>query len=304
MKHFLFQLIFIIFIPTVCAFGICEYIIRSVPNDYSYKHDWMIEHHNDIKILTLGSSHGYYGIQPTLFSKSAFNLAFVSQSLKWDKFLYEKYVTNCDSLEFIILPISYFSLQSNLEKSVEWWRIKGYCIYMDCNDYILKPKYNFEITSKEKIAQLKDVFLHKHSYMTCDTLGYGVNYKKEYRPKNWQSTGLSACIRHTKNKNENIEENLQYLEFIIQECQKRNVKVILLTTPTFHTYYDILDIDQCIVREEICNKLVSKYSHVNFLDWLKHEQFNEEDFYDADHLNEIGAEKLTRMLDDYIMNWE
>lgn len=303
MKLFLSQVILIIFLPVACILGVCEYVLRSVPNDYSYKHHWMMKNKNNVKILSLGSSHGYYGIQPKLFSKSAFNMAFVSQSLKYDKFLYEQYATNCDSLEYIILPISYFSLRSNLDKSQESWRIKGYCIYMGCNYHGANPIHNLEIMTKNKLLHMKDAFLQQLDYRTCDSLGFCLNYKKEYRAQDWQSTGLTACTRHSKEKKENIEANLQDLEWIIQDCQKRKVKVILLTTPTFHTYYDVLNQDQVIEREEICKGLVEKYDHVTFLDWLKHEQFDEDDFFDADHLNEYGAAKLTKMLDEYIMNW-
>lgn len=304
MKHFLSQVILFIFLPMACVLGVCEYILRSVPNDHIYKHQFMITNQKNIKILSFGSSHGYYGIQPKFFSKAAFNMAFVSQSLKYDKFLYEKYATNCDSLECIILPISYFSLRSNLEKSQESWRIKGYCVYMGCNYHGINPIYNLEIMTKSKLLHIKDALLQQLNYRTCDTLGFCLNYKKEYRAQDWQSTGLTACTRHSKGKKENIETNLQYLEWIIQDCQKRNIKVILLTTPTFHTYYDVLNQEQVTEREEICNNLVKKYSNVTFLDWLKHEQFNEDDFFDADHLNEYGAEKLTRMLDQYVMNWQ
>ena len=303
MKRFLIQVIFIVVLPLISVLGLCEYVLRIVPNDYSYKHQWMTEHPDDIKILTFGSSHGYYGLRPDFFLKTAFNLAFVSQSIKYDKFLYEKYATNCDSLECIILPISYFSLRSNLETSQESWRIKGYCIYMGCNYHGINPIYNLEILTKSKLLHMKDALLQQLNYRTCDTLGFCLNYKKEYRAQNWQSTGLTACTRHSKGKKENLETNLQDLEWIIQDCQKRDIKVILLTTPTFHTYYDVLNQDLVIEREKICNSLVQKYNHVIFLDWLKHEQFNEDDFFDADHLNEFGAEKLTKMLDEYILSW-
>ena len=304
MKHFLFQVILFIFLPMACTLGVCEYILRSVPNDHIYKHQFMITNQKNIKILSFGSSHGYYGIQPKFFSKAAFNMAFVSQSLKYDKFLYEKYATNCDSLECIILPISYFSLRSNLEKSQESWRIKGYCVYMGCNYHGINPIYNLEIMTKSKLLHIKDALLQQLNYRTCDTLGFCLNYKKEYRAQDWQSTGLTACARHSKGKKENVETNFQDLEWIIQDCQKRNIKVILLTTPTFHTYYDVVNQDQVIEREEICNSLVQKYNHVIFLDWLRHEQFNEDDFFDADHLNEYGAEKLTKMLDEFIMQMD
>ena len=300
MKRFLIQVILIVALPVICILGACEYALRMAPNDHSYKHQWMTSHQNDIKILALGSSHSYYGIRPEFFSKTAFNLAFVSQSIKYDKFLYEKYATRCDSLESIILPISYFSLRSNLEESQEWWRIKGYCIYMDCDYHEGNPTYNLEITSKNKIYQLKEAFLQTLNLRTCDSLGFCTNYKKEYRAQDWKSTGETACIRHSKGKKERVKTNVEYLESIIQDCEKRNIRVILLTTPTYCTYYTKLNQEQVLEREDICKSLAIQYSNVVFLDWLKHEDFTEDDFFDADHLNEYGAEKLTILLDQYI----
>ena len=300
MKRFLIQVIFIIALPMICLMGTCEYALRIAPNDYSYKHQWMTNHTNDIKILTFGSSHSYYGIRPEFFSKTAFNLALVSQSIKYDKFLYEKYATRCDSLEYIILPISYFSLRGNLEKSQEWWRIKGYCIYMDCDYHKGNLTYNLEITSKNKIDQLKEAFFQTLNLRACDTLGFGINYKKANRAEDWDATGETACARHSKGSKERVKANLEYLEWIIQDCLKRNIRVILLTTPTYYTYYSKLNQEQDIEREETCKYLEGKYSNVVFLDWLKHKEFIEDDFFDADHLNECGAEKLTMLLDQYI----
>lgn len=304
MKRFLLQVIWIVLIPTICTLGVCEYALRSVPNDHSYKHQFMINNHNNIKILSFGSSHGYYGIRPEFFSKSAFNMAFVSQSLKYDRFLYEKYATICDSLEYVILPISYFTLRSNLEESSESWRIKGYCIYMECDFKGFNPMYNLEIMTKSKLLQIKDAFLQQLNYRTCDTLGFCLNYKKEYRAQDWQTSGLTACARHTKENKENLEKNHRDLEWIIKDCKKRNIKVILLTTPTFQTYYDLLNQEQVTEREEICKNFVNKYNNVIFLDYLKHEQFNEDDFFDADHLNEYGAEKLTKILNELVIQMD
>lgn len=304
MKRFLIQVIFVIALPIICILGACEYALRMAPNDYSYKHQLMSDHLNDIRILTFGSSHSYYGIRPEFFSKTAFNFAFVSQSIKYDKFLYEKYATRCDSLKYVILPISYFSLRSNLEESLEKWRIKGYCIYMDCDYHKTNPAYNLEITSKNKIFQLKDAFSQTLNLITCDSLGFCLNYKKENRVQDWKSTGETACVRHSKGEKENVQTNVEYLEWIIQDCEKRNIIVILLTTPTYHTYHSKLDSEMVLERENICKNLETQYTNVLFLDWLKHEDFTEDDFFDADHLNEYGAEKLTKMLDEYILQIE
>ena len=56
--------------------------------------------------------------------------------------------------------------------------------------------------------------------------------------------------------------------------------------------------------DEICYEFDNKHEHGVYLNWLKHNEFTEDDFFDADHLNEYGAEKLTKMLDEYIMSWQ
>lgn len=290
--------------PIIVLLFCVELKLRNTPNDYIYKHEWMNENSAKVKILNLGSSHGFSGIKPNLFSKYAFNLAFVSQDLKYDKFLYDTYAVQCDSLEYLILPISYMSQRTNMENSVENWRIKGYHIYMDCKFYRYGLFYNLELTSKDKLYSIFDMLLlHEVSFMNCDSLGWGTNYKLELRKDEWQKTGLAACQRHTIFSYEYIEDNKRYLKDIINDCAKRDIKVILLTTPTYKSYYELLDASQLTEMEEICIRFDEKYENVVYLNWLKHSDFTEDDFFDADHLNEYGAEKLTKMLDEYIMNW-
>lgn len=303
MKRFLIQILFIYVFPISIVFGYMELKLRDVPNDYKYKHEWMTKNSSRVQLLSLGSSHAYYGIKPECFSIPAYNLSFVSQSLKYDKYLYDTYAVLCDSLQYIIFPISYFSMRSDLETSIEGWRTKGYCIYMGCEFHKNEPFYNLEIMSKDKLLSITDVIFDETSFISCDSLGYGTSYKMENRNKDWHYTGVIASARHTYSSQKYVNENIQHIQGIIDDCGKRNIKVILLTTPTYHTYVELLDSAQLMEMEDVCNQFAEQYEHVVYLNWLKHESFTEDDFYDADHLNEYGAEKLTRMLDEYIMQW-
>ncbi|MBR0360960.1 MAG: hypothetical protein IIX35_01090, partial [Paraprevotella sp.] len=67
---------------------------------------------------------------------------------------------------------------------------------------------------------------------------------------------------------------------------------------------DNLDELQLHEMQDLCHNLTQKYDHIRYLNWLQHDSFTEDDFFDADHLNEYGAEKLNKMLDEYIINWE
>lgn len=303
MRRFLKQISLLVVLPIILILGTIEYTLRSVPNDYALKDECM-RNNTDVKILNFGSSHTYYGIRPQYFNAKAFNLACTSQSLKYDHYLYHKYVPLCDSLEYVILPTSYFSFRLNLDVGEESWRIKGYCIYMDCDYYAFDVSKNLEIASKDKLNSIFDVLFLGKTFLSCDSLGWGFNHSYKDRSEDWLDTGVTAAIRHTKNSKEMIVDNISYLENMIEDAKMRGIKVILLTTPTFYTYRDNLDELQLHEMQDLCHNLTQKYDHIRYLNWLQHDSFTEDDFFDADHLNEYGAEKLTKMLDEYIINWE
>ena len=75
--------------------------------------------------------------------------------------------------------------------------------------------------------------------------------------------------------------------------------MIVLTTPSYHTYWENLDQEQLDLFVEYCEYLEKQYDNVYYLNMLADERFQPDDFFDADHLNEYGAEKLSRILNDY-----
>lgn len=300
MKKFLLQITFLIFIPTILLVSICEWSMRCIPNDYSYKDEWMTKNASTIEILNFGSSHGFYGIRPEFFSRPAYNLAFVSQCIKYDYFLYNKYISYCDSLRYVILPVSYFSLRGQLESGIEDWRVKFYCIYMGCDYHKLEWKYNMEISDKAKLRDIIPSWIHNISYISCNERGWGMHVIN-HRDSTWYLQGPIAAKRHTTADTTHVIENIQRIESIIQDCQKRGIQVILLTTPTYHTYYDCLEKEEYTQMTATCAHLEQKYYNVIYLNWLKNKDFTEDDFFDADHLNKYGAKKLTIMLDSCII---
>jgi hypothetical protein len=160
-----------------------------------------------------------------------------------------------------------------------------------------------EITSKDKLKMLPEVLFGECDLKSCDEYGFGVSYKKEFRVDDWSSSGSVAAKRHTSTHIERVDTNLQYLLSIINSCKERGVNVLLLTTPVYYTYMEALDPVQLEEMISVCNRLDDNNEHVVYLNWLRHQAFTEDDFYDADHLNEYGAEKLTKMLDEYILSW-
>ena len=301
MKRFIIKTLLLL-LPLFIYAAIQEYVLRTVPNDYAYKNRWLTENSRNLKILTLGSSHGFFGIQPTEFTKSAFNAGHVSQSLLFDEYIFDKFFPHMDSLEYVILPISYFAIRGRgLQYGSENWRVKNYTIYYDCPYFKYQPQFALECYRFAPKEMLKAVFTDV-THRSCDSLGRGTDYTLESRSRDWSAAGPIAMKRHTKvnYSQSDVDKNLSHINHIVETCMNRDIKVILLTMPTYHTYYEVLDKDQLEQMISCCEAIAQNHKNVIYLNWLKHPSFDEHDFFDADHLNELGAIKLTTLLNQEI----
>ena len=129
MKKFLIRTICIIF-PLLLIIGIMEVVIRNIPNDYSIKNEVMSTRGKDFKIICLGNSQTYYGIDPQYFDLPAYNCAHVSQQLHVDNFIFNKFIDSLDSLDYVFLNISYFSHLQSFFDGQEAWRVKYYYLVL------------------------------------------------------------------------------------------------------------------------------------------------------------------------------
>ena len=302
MKRLIIRTVLLIMLPVLMGVAMCEHFLREIPNDYSYKNEWLSNNVASVRILSLGSSHGFFGIEPNCFSKKAFNAAHVSQSIKYDSFIFHKFASQMDSLEVLIIPISYSSLfEFGPENGIEDWRVKYYSIYYGCKYHRFEPKYNLETYDGLHLKNVVYSILGKANHRTCNDLGRGTIYKLESRAENWENTGGVAAKRHTRTKIDTriVAKNKNLIEEIVKKCAQKSVRVIILTTPTYYTYRENLNLGQLNLMVEYCDYIENQYDNVYYLNILSDERFQPDDFFDADHLNEFGAEKLSHLLNDY-----
>ncbi|MBQ5540938.1 MAG: DUF1574 family protein, partial [Bacteroidales bacterium] len=153
---------------------------------------------------------------------------------------------------------------------------------------------NFK-TAKAKIGKI----LHKGSN-DFDNFGWGTAYglsKKDMASWNNGSEADAAVKRHTAKNFDYVEKNYKCLKEIAEFCKSRNIKLVLVTTPCWHTYYDNLGQEQLSKVYELTQKLTDEYG-CQYFNYLKDNRFVAEDFYDSNHLSDVGAEKFTKMLKD------
>lgn len=206
-----------------------ELMIRTVPNDYQYKNDYLKKNGNQIEVLFLGSSHAYYGINPEYIELNSFNASEVSQSIKYDYLILDKYIDHLKELKVIFLDISYFSLFNNLEESVEPWRVKYYNLYYNLNSHPFSLKYNYEVLDSDIYNTIREIaafYIKNKSKIFCNRLGYGLSYKNQ-QDLNLDITGINAAKRHTKSDSNNFNYNVLLIKQMINLSKKHGVNEIV-----------------------------------------------------------------------------
>lgn len=312
MKKYLVEIIFYFLLPLAVILIVAEYSIRKIPNDYAYKSDWLTQNAQDIKILCLGPSSINYDINPLFFDAKGFNAAHVSQTIKYDHFILDKYISRMDSLRYLIIGIDYWSPYGSMEETAEWWRLKYYSIHYGCKYHKGEAKYNYELYFHKlenfKIALnglLTLLGLRNETHRTVNDLGWGENYTLSDRTTEWDN-GIPEALRHNRMLEESLhpnllEENRGYLADICRKSEQRGIQVLLVNTPLYKSYYDNLNPRFVKERKDFCDSFVSRFNNVEHLDFTNDSRFSADDFYDSNHLNEIGTKKFTRILNDIIL---
>ncbi len=302
MKKFIRYVSIFIF-PLLLILVICELLIREIPNDYIVKKKYLEKNVSDIKILCLGSSHGYYDLNPSYFKENCYNAAYVSQPVNYDYKIYQKYNQQLISLKWIILPVSYFTFFSKIETSPESWRIKDYSIYSGLNGRYGQFMH-YEMLTYGLSINLKRIFHYysdkANSDLTCSDLGFGIKFGT-IKKKNLDSTGYTAALRHTKSLDKAYYEyNKKIVEDLILLARGHGVKIIIFIPPAWHTYVENMDKNFLNMALNTVDAICRKYPNVICLNYLNDNSFQYADYYDADHLNIKGSIKLSTRIDSLI----
>jgi hypothetical protein len=300
MKQFI-QKTLLFLLPAIVLLYFFEMFLHFIPNDYKYKKEQLLKYSQEIKILVLGSSHAHYGINPSYFSMNGFNSSNISQSLDIDYKLLEEYGTELNQLEYVIIPISYFSLFSTLEQGSENWRIKNYALYYGLK-FSFSFKNYFELLNGTVLSSLSRVYYSirdKSKLVTVSDKGFGLNYNSTIK-NDLKTTGETAALRHTYFDIETFQHNKKVLANIIEWCNTKKVKLFFITLPAFYTYRNRLDNNQLNATVEYIDYIAKRNNNVYYYNFLNDAEFIEEDYFDADHLNEIGAKKLTKKINSIL----
>ena len=306
MKRFIIKIV-LLSIPILLLLIILELGLRMIPSDYKLQKKYLDAHSSEIETLILGSSQTFCGINPKYFVSKTYNAGYLVQTLDLDFLIINKYKDHFKSLKTIVLPISYFSLFSNLSFTHESWRIKKYLIYKDLSFH--EKLFSFELSNQDlkiSLKRLGEYYLYKENPLYSDSLGWGTTFKSELA-KDLLETGKSTALLHRFDLNrEDVQiatkENEMLLKQFMDWSVKKNIKIILITPPAYETYRNNLDTGQLSLTIETAKAIASRYNNCEYYNLIDDLKFTADDFYDANHLSEVGAKKLSNLISSIIEN--
>ena len=292
MKNFLLKIALFTLILCITILLI-EYLLRSTAFGHVYNKRYLDEYASSIEVFALGNSLIWSGIDPNFIPYNAFNAANNGQNYMLSLEILKMYWENLDNLELVIINIDH--------------------------DILIRPPiphYNYTIAYGFKSDRLQDYFIFSNLPLQRSVFRIIDYYflNKRFRHGEQQTLGnhLSDKIANINQvqrecSQENIYrvseqelniiyQNIDYLSNIAQLLMTRKIDLLLITTPMHPIRRDWTNPEYFNRVHATVDYLQSIYPNVYYIDFFYDTDFDENDFSDSHHINQFGAEKLSRKI--------
>jgi hypothetical protein len=301
--------VFLLFVVS-CLLIVAEVLARRIPNVYGHKSHELMTNNRHYKTLILGSSHTFIGINPKYLSDSSLNAANDSQDINYDRYILESNLNALNDLEVVIMPLSVFSLYSNLESGIESWRKYNYRHWFGYTGYPLKELFDirthsiiFYYPKKSKLVRDFYRYFAGEFQPSWSNTGWSTAYIKSATEQTLIKSGIEAAKRHqTATKID--EKSLNSLKEIVEICEKNNLRLLIVTLPAYETYRAKLEGERLDAIAKVANEYADSNDNIKYINYLSDDRFIKKDYHDADHLSGKGTQKFTRILNQEIEEWK
>ena len=260
---------------------------------------WRIK--DQLKLVSLGDSRGASGIRAEMFygeenrkTPVAYNLAISGGPLEFQEIVVDKYLTKMRNLEWVVYQMSPRAVNRYFEHSAD-------------RELLKSRGFAFDRKHAETLWQRSDE--HKKTVAEITSVPHVSEYWNE-RPWGWKFK--AEVWQHPKTKRfkqrwEISKKRWNRLTSMIAALKERDVKMLLYLSPLHPIMrgQPVVDDDgttQKGYRELVdeLKQLEGQFPNFVFVDLLEggNHDFLPEMFKDLDHLNALGATKLTQALEE------
>ena len=282
---------------------------RSVEERYDYDSIfsekmpvfWRIK--DQLKLVSLGDSRGEAGVRAEMFygaenqkTPVAYNLAISGGPLEFQEIVVDKYLLKMPNLEWVVYQMSPRAVNRHFEHSADRRLLKS-------------RGFAFDRKHAETLWQGSNGDGNKKTAAEIAAIPYVSEYWNE-RPWGWKfNTEVWDRPKTEKIRQrwEISEKRWNRLTSMIDALNERDVKVMLYLSPLHPVMRDQPVVDDDGTTQEGYRELVGQLKQLEaqfpnfvFVDLLQggNHDFLPEMFKDLDHLNALGATKLTQKLEE------
>lgn len=308
--------VFALAAPFLFFLGIFDYRLFQVRTTQMAAKRYLFQaRKREVKVLILGSSHSLRGILPSCLGQPAFNLSGASQTLYYDRALLNKCVRHMPSLELVILPVSFHSLEVQLDEGIDAWLCYYYFYewwlpHRDWHMALHVRNFSGYFLCGETLGY-QNMLLGKINDVTADFDSWGGWTNRPAEPEaSTDSTAVTrlrqsaqaALLRHRgEMRQEHLAENERILEDIAQQLARRGIGLALVTLPVSRFYAEGMDAATYQRMQETLTGICAK-NQLSYFNYAFDRRFSDQDFYDGDHLNSAGAQKFSRLLKEDVVS--
>jgi hypothetical protein len=320
-KKFIYHVLLFLLLPAIIIFS-SDTFLRNQNSLYKEKYKGALKYKDSIEIIILGNSHANYGVDPNAFDLFAYNLANAAQSIYFDKRITLSLIPYLKKLKYVFISVDYHSLYFSSQGSREdIWSYYGNGIKYKKANYLLAnisptlfgytPRVSWSLFKKKIVNNLKygtDIidFDVENGVNVKDSIVKGfISFEgnngsafiiDKYKHKAY---GFNELIEASNEKDEVLADLKDFLEILIEN----KITPILFTSPTYQEYNKYLD--KSVINNNIkeIKNICEKYN-LAYLDFMNSNIFEKNDFYNADHLNKKGANKLAKILNNWVIHSE
>ena len=302
MKQFFLKAVFLL-LPFAVILAFIEVRLRQIPNSYAAAKTELDRKQAEVEILVTGASHALNGVTPEVLSRPAFNVANGSQSLHYDTELVMKYADSMPKLRLVVFAISYHSLEYKLSNSIERWRSGFY-----------RQVYGIPSEDGDGAFQLTDysyiaLYTPKEAFRQAIGSLTGVSVVNASGERAISKTEMEVSddfgrrrvkLHETQMRPIDVAGNVSALERACTRLDQKKIAVIFVTIPAHRSYYQWINQDNYQRMQQTINTIAGK-CRAPYVNYLYDRRFAEDDFINSDHLNEKGAAKFTKILDEDVV---
>lgn len=275
---------------------------------------------DSVEILIIGNSHLEKGINPQYLSQKAFNLAFSAQDLYYDHAVFNHYLNELPKLKTLIIGVDYFSFGYDESKTSMYYvrdyhkelKIKpqngvSYLYLLNHSIFwIYRAKFmkyllsGFPPIKPHPFSEQLEVPLQSEFDQMLMSTGYRATWTI-MNDEELEQDAMTTSSRGLKLYNSEIEKRLtHYLKEIIELSLEKSIQVFLVDAPVSQYYQSALTEETKSTYSDLLKEILANYREVEYIDAKSIFNFENELFYNSNHLNVNGSERFTLYLDSII----